>query len=137
MIGTTEIVIIAGVVLVLFGASTLPKFARSIGKARAEFEKGAKEGKDETSEKADPNTHDDANDRNASKLSTFWTATTPFGDTGPHAYTGYSEGSSSATFAYTNGVAGNQNMTFTMKEDKKDTWFILRIVGTLDGTILQ
>ena len=49
MIGTTEIIIIAGVVLVLFGAAAIPKFARSIGKAKKEFEKGMKDpdGEDE------------------------------------------------------------------------------------------
>jgi len=44
MIGTTEILIIAGVVLVLFGSAAIPKFARSLGKARKEFELGLKEG---------------------------------------------------------------------------------------------
>jgi sec-independent protein translocase protein TatA len=44
MIGTTEILIIAGVVLVLFGSAAIPKFARSLGKARKEFEAGVKEG---------------------------------------------------------------------------------------------
>ena len=44
MIGTTEIVIIVGVVLVLFGATAIPKFARSLGKAKKEFEQGTKEG---------------------------------------------------------------------------------------------
>jgi sec-independent protein translocase protein TatA len=44
MIGTTEILIICGVVLLLFGASAIPKFARSLGKARKEFEEGIKEG---------------------------------------------------------------------------------------------
>ena len=51
MIGSTELLIIAGVVLLLFGASAIPKLARSIGKARAEFEKGIKEGKAEEDEK--------------------------------------------------------------------------------------
>jgi sec-independent protein translocase protein TatA len=45
MIGTTEIVIIVGVVLVLFGATAIPKFARSLGRAKKEFEEGIKEGK--------------------------------------------------------------------------------------------
>jgi sec-independent protein translocase protein TatA len=45
MIGTTEIVIIVGVVLVLFGATAIPKFARSLGRAKKEFEQGIKEGK--------------------------------------------------------------------------------------------
>jgi sec-independent protein translocase protein TatA len=44
MIGTTEIVIIVAVVLVLFGATAIPKFARSLGRAKKEFEKGIKEG---------------------------------------------------------------------------------------------
>jgi sec-independent protein translocase protein TatA len=48
MIGTTEVMVISGVVILLFGSTALPKFARSIGKARSEFEKGIKEGKDLT-----------------------------------------------------------------------------------------
>ena len=31
--------------MVLFGASAIPKFTRSLGKARGEFEKGLKEAK--------------------------------------------------------------------------------------------
>jgi Sec-independent protein secretion pathway components len=44
MIGTNELIIIALVILVLFGATAIPKFARSLGQAKKEFEKGAKEG---------------------------------------------------------------------------------------------
>jgi sec-independent protein translocase protein TatA len=44
MIGTTEIIIIVGVILVLFGATAIPKFARSLGRAKKEFEQGIKEG---------------------------------------------------------------------------------------------
>jgi sec-independent protein translocase protein TatA len=52
MIGTTEIVIIVAVVLVLFGATAIPKFARSLGRAKKEFERGIKEGQvDEEDEK--------------------------------------------------------------------------------------
>lgn len=43
MIGSTEIIVIAVVVLVLFGGAALPKFARSIGEAKKEFAKAAKE----------------------------------------------------------------------------------------------
>ena len=43
MLGTMEIVTICGVIVILFGAGAIPKFARSIGKARKEFEKGLKE----------------------------------------------------------------------------------------------
>lgn len=42
--GGAEWVIIGGVVLVLFGARAIPKFARSIGRAKREFEKGIKDG---------------------------------------------------------------------------------------------
>ncbi len=45
MIGSTELLVIVVVILVLFGASAIPKFAKSIGQAKAEFEKGIKEGK--------------------------------------------------------------------------------------------
>ena len=44
MIGTTELLIIGGVILVLFGASAIPKLAKSIGQAKKEFDKGIKEG---------------------------------------------------------------------------------------------
>lgn len=44
MIGTNELLIIALVILVLFGASAIPKFARSLGQAKKEFDKGVKEG---------------------------------------------------------------------------------------------
>lgn len=53
MIGSTEVIIIAGAVLILFGGAAIPKFARSIGKARTEFEKGLKESKEETEKKDD------------------------------------------------------------------------------------
>jgi len=46
MIGTNELLIIALVILVLFGASAIPKFARSLGQAKKEFDKGTKEGFD-------------------------------------------------------------------------------------------
>ena len=44
MIGTTEIIVIATTGMILFGASALPKFARSIGQAKKELEKGMKDG---------------------------------------------------------------------------------------------
>lgn len=46
MIGTTEIIIIAATGMVLFGATALPKFARSLGQAKRELEKGLKDGYD-------------------------------------------------------------------------------------------
>ena len=56
MIGATEILIIGGVVFVLFGATAIPKFAKSLGLAKKEFQKGVKdqeEGKDKDGEKAE------------------------------------------------------------------------------------
>jgi sec-independent protein translocase protein TatA len=41
--GTWEIVIVAGLVLVLFGAKKLPTFARSVGKSLGEFKKAKDE----------------------------------------------------------------------------------------------
>jgi sec-independent protein translocase protein TatA len=49
-LGTTEIVVIACVVVLLFGAGAIPKFAKSIGKAKKEFEKGQKEALEEGSD---------------------------------------------------------------------------------------
>lgn len=51
MIGTTEIIVIAIVVLVLFGAAAIPKFARSIGEAKREFKKAAEEDEKSAEEK--------------------------------------------------------------------------------------
>jgi len=50
MIGTTEILIISGVVVLLFGATAIPKFFRSMGQAKAEFKKGVKEAEAENAE---------------------------------------------------------------------------------------
>ena len=47
MPGTTELLIIAGVIFVLFGATAIPKFARSIGLAKKEFNKASEEDKKE------------------------------------------------------------------------------------------
>ena len=44
MMGSTEILVIGGVVVLLFGASAIPKFARSLGKAKKEFHDGMAEG---------------------------------------------------------------------------------------------
>lgn len=47
MIGHTELLIIVLVILVLFGASAIPKFARSLGQAKKEFTRAMKEGEAE------------------------------------------------------------------------------------------
>ena len=52
--GGAEWIIIGGVVLVLFGASAIPRFARSIGRAKKEFEKGQRDGVREQAEDEQP-----------------------------------------------------------------------------------
>jgi sec-independent protein translocase protein TatA len=47
VIGHTELLIIVLVILVLFGATAIPKFARSLGQAKKEFTKAMKEGEEE------------------------------------------------------------------------------------------
>ena len=47
MLGHGELVVIVLVILVLFGAAAIPKFARSLGQAKKEFTKAMKEGEDE------------------------------------------------------------------------------------------
>jgi sec-independent protein translocase protein TatA len=42
-LGTTEVIVIAILVLVLFGAKKLPTFARSLGKSMGEFKKAKDE----------------------------------------------------------------------------------------------
>ena len=43
-LGPTELLIILGIVLLLFGATRLPKLAKSLGQASSEFKKGLNEG---------------------------------------------------------------------------------------------
>jgi sec-independent protein translocase protein TatA len=42
--GTPELIIVAIVIVLLFGGSQLPKLARSFGQAQKEFKDGLKEG---------------------------------------------------------------------------------------------
>ena len=51
VIGTTELIIILVIVLVIFGGAKLPKLARSLGQAQREFRKNADEA-DELEESA-------------------------------------------------------------------------------------
>ena len=46
-LGTTEIIVIAVVALILFGPSKIPEFAKQCGKAINSFKKGMKEGLDD------------------------------------------------------------------------------------------
>lgn len=49
-LGGTELLIILAILLLLFGASRLPKLARSMGQASKEFKQGFKEGKVQSAE---------------------------------------------------------------------------------------
>ncbi|MBJ31948.1 MAG: twin-arginine translocase TatA/TatE family subunit [Acidimicrobiaceae bacterium] len=48
-LGSSELLIVAGIALVLFGGSQLPKLARNLGKAQRELQKGLAEGQAEDS----------------------------------------------------------------------------------------
>ena len=50
-LGQPEVIIIALVVIVLFGSAALPKFARSLGQAKKEFEAGVTDGSKKDKEK--------------------------------------------------------------------------------------
>lgn len=53
--GWLEILLIAAVILLLFGAKRLPDLARSLGKSLSEFRKGRAEGEREETEQKDDN----------------------------------------------------------------------------------
>jgi sec-independent protein translocase protein TatA len=57
-LGSSELIIVLIIVLLVFGGSQLPKLAKNLGKAQKEFKEGLADGmkdddKDESSTKAD------------------------------------------------------------------------------------
>ena len=62
MIGTTEALIIGGVVLLLFGAKKLPELAKSMGQSKAAFDEGLKKGMDDEDKVEEPESKDDDED---------------------------------------------------------------------------
>jgi sec-independent protein translocase protein TatA len=52
-LGTTELLIVLVVVLLVFGSSRLPKLARSLGQAQKEFKTGVSEGAKDDDESSD------------------------------------------------------------------------------------
>lgn len=54
MPGPWEIAIIVILIVALFGAKKIPELARSLGKAKGEFQKGLKEGEAEDKPEAKP-----------------------------------------------------------------------------------
>jgi sec-independent protein translocase protein TatA len=53
-----EWLIVAGIIILLFGAKRLPELARSLGKSSREFRKGLKEGETEEDRSAAQKTED-------------------------------------------------------------------------------
>lgn len=47
-LGPTEVLLIVGAIVLLFGAKKLPEFARSLGKAKQEFKQGLDEADEES-----------------------------------------------------------------------------------------
>jgi sec-independent protein translocase protein TatA len=46
-LGAPELLIVLAIVLLLFGSSKLPQFARSLGQAQREFKRGTAESRDD------------------------------------------------------------------------------------------
>jgi sec-independent protein translocase protein TatA len=53
-LGAPELLLVAGVIVLLFGAKKLPEFARSLGKAKGEFKRGLSEEEKEQSKTEAP-----------------------------------------------------------------------------------
>ena len=64
-LSTTEILVICGVIVLLFGATAIPKFARNLGKAKREFQKGLREGEDDDDDAPAKPSKRDAGDKQA------------------------------------------------------------------------
>ena len=58
-IGTTELLLIGGIALLLFGGKKLPEMMRGLGQGVREFKKGASEDKEEGKEE---DTHEDVSE---------------------------------------------------------------------------
>lgn len=54
-IGATELIVILGILVLLFGATKIPQLARSLGKSVREFKKGTQEDEEVTKETEDKN----------------------------------------------------------------------------------
>lgn len=65
MLGTSEIVIIAIVILILFGAGAIPKFAKSLGEAKKEFDKASKDKKYKEQDKTSSSDKNDKDDKDS------------------------------------------------------------------------
>tara|TARA_A100000164_G_C21615165_1_gene634024 strand:+ start:293 stop:478 length:186 start_codon:yes stop_codon:yes gene_type:complete len=61
MFGSTELIVIVLIIFILFGAKSIPKFAKSIGEARKELQKSVEGDKkdEDTSNKVNEDTKND------------------------------------------------------------------------------
>ena len=59
-VGSTELMVILGIMVLLFGSSKLPKLARSMGKSATEFKKGLRGDEDGGSSPSDADEDDDS-----------------------------------------------------------------------------
>ena len=59
-VGSTELMVILGIMVLLFGSSKLPKLARSMGKGATEFKKGLRGDEDGGSSPSDDDEDDDS-----------------------------------------------------------------------------
>lgn len=62
MPGASELIIVALVIMVLFGGAAIPKFAKNLGKAKSEFEKGMDGNSDKTETSEDKDSQKDKRD---------------------------------------------------------------------------
>lgn len=53
-LGTTELIIILAIILLLFGGAKLPALAKGLGQSIKEFKKAAKEGEDDAKDEKKP-----------------------------------------------------------------------------------
>jgi sec-independent protein translocase protein TatA len=52
-VGATELIIVLAIILLLFGAKRIPELARSLGRGKREFHKGASEDMDALREQSE------------------------------------------------------------------------------------
>lgn len=60
-LGSTEIILIVGAIVLLFGASRLPQLAKSLGQSRKAFREGMREGEEELTTESEPKKIESAN----------------------------------------------------------------------------
>jgi sec-independent protein translocase protein TatA len=75
MPGTTEMMVILLIAVLLFGANKIPKLARSTGEAMGEFQKGREEVEQELEEMRDGATPEDADATTVDSAESTETAT--------------------------------------------------------------